>query len=127
MKVLREFLRGAAQVHVLHHAAEGGVHGAWLSAELRRHGYDISPGTLYPLLHRMERSGLLISHEEVAAGRALRIYTATPAGRDELDLLRVAVAELAGEVLAEADRPLLSARPARARTKVGAVSAGRPR
>lgn len=99
---------------MLHHAAESGVHGAWLSAELRRHGYDISPGTLYPLLHRMEQSGLLVSHEELAAGRVRRIYTATAAGREELDQLRVAVAELAGEVLAEEDRPL-SPRPTRTR------------
>ena len=98
-KMLREFLRGAAQVHVLYHAAEGDVHGAWLAVELRRHGYDISPGTLYPMLHRMERSGLLVSRAEVVEGRTRRLYSATEAGTSELALLRAAVAELAGEVL----------------------------
>ena len=97
--MLREFLRGAAQVHVLHHAAEGDVHGAWLAVELRRHGYDISPGTLYPMLHRMERSGLLVSRAEIVEGRTRRLYAATDAGTSELALLRAAVAELAGEVL----------------------------
>lgn len=103
--MLREFLRGAAQVHVLHHAAEGEVHGAWLAAELGRHGYDISPGTLYPLLHRMERAGLLVSRQELAAGRNRRVYMATDAGRDELARVRVAVAELAEEVLIDTKLP----------------------
>ena len=93
-EMLREFLRGAAQVHVLHHAAEGDVHGAWLAVELRRHGYDISPGTLYPMLHRMEQSGLLVSRAEVVEGRTRRLYAATDAGTSELALLRAAVAEM---------------------------------
>lgn len=45
---MREFQRGAVRVHILHHAAEHDVHGAWLTAELARHGYDISPGTAVP-------------------------------------------------------------------------------
>ena len=56
---MAEFLRGAVELHILHHAAEHDVHGAWMSAELAEHGYRISPGTLYPTLHRLERRGLL--------------------------------------------------------------------
>jgi DNA-binding PadR family transcriptional regulator len=99
--MLRQFLRGAAQVHVLHHAAEGAVHGAWLAVELGRHGYRISPGTLYPLLHRMEAGGLLASHEELVEGRLRRVYVATEEGRAELGRLQLAVAELAAEILAD--------------------------
>jgi len=66
--MLQEFLRGAVQVHVLHHAAAGDVHGAWLAVELRRHGCDISTGTLYPMLHRMEETGLLVSRQELVEG-----------------------------------------------------------
>ncbi|MGH3414403.1 MAG: PadR family transcriptional regulator [Marmoricola sp.] len=99
MQVVRNFVRGAVVVHVLHHAAEGSVHGAWMAEELARHGYTISPGTLYPLLHRLERAGLLSSVPEVSGGRARRVYTITDAGRSELADLRSAVAELAGEVL----------------------------
>lgn len=76
-----------------------------MAAELRRHGYDISPGTLYPMLHRMEQAGLLVSREEVAEGRTRRLYAATGAGRSELALLRAAVAELADEVLDGSERP----------------------
>jgi len=98
MDLVREFVRGAVTVHVLHHAAAGPVHGAWMAEELRRHGYDISPGRLYPLLHRLESEGLVTSRPEVVDGRARRVYTATRAGREGLRRLRAAVTELADEV-----------------------------
>jgi DNA-binding PadR family transcriptional regulator len=96
---MREFWRGAVQLHVLHHAAEGEVHGAWLSEELARHGYRISPGTLYPTLHRLEAEGLLTSRHEVIAGRRRRLYRASPAGHRALKDARRALRELADEVL----------------------------
>ena len=96
---VREFLRGAVTLHVLHHAVVAPVNGAWLIDELRRHGYRISPGTLYPLLHRLETDGLLVSSREVVGGRARRAYAITGAGLDALDELRHALAELAAEVL----------------------------
>jgi DNA-binding PadR family transcriptional regulator len=98
MDLVREFRRGAVAVHVLHHAAQEPVHGAWLTEELARHGYSISPGTLYPLLHRMTEAGLLAPAEEVVDGRVLRRYAATRAGKRALDELRGSVRELAGEV-----------------------------
>ena len=70
---MREFLRGAVQIHILHHAAEGEIHGAWMSRELAEHGFEISPGTLYPTLHRLEQEGLLASRKEVIGGRTRRL------------------------------------------------------
>jgi DNA-binding PadR family transcriptional regulator len=96
---VREFLRGAVRLHVLHHAAEDEIHGAWMAAELARHGYDISPGTLYPTLHRMEEEGLLASAHRVAAGRRRRVYRATDEGQRTLEAMRHALRELANEVL----------------------------
>ncbi len=96
---MREFLRGAVGLHVLHHAAEGEIHGAWMSEELGRHGYKISPGTLYPTLHRMEAEGLLVSRREVVEGRTRRVYSATDKGRAMLAEARRALRELADEVL----------------------------
>jgi DNA-binding PadR family transcriptional regulator len=96
---MREFLRGAMRLHVLHHAAEHPVHGAWLAAELARHGYKVSPGTLYPTLHRMEEERLLTSAHEVAEGRRRRVYRATVKGRRTLVSMRRALQELADEVL----------------------------
>lgn len=99
MDVLREFLRGAVPVHVLHHASDGEVHGAWMTAELTRHGYQVSPGTLYPLLHRMEADGLLTSREDTSEGRMRRLYRATASGGEVLTSVRPVIAELADEIL----------------------------
>jgi len=97
--VLEELRRGAVRIHILHHAAEGEIHGAWMAAELSRHGHRISPGTLYPALHRMEEAGLLISRRRTAAGKQRRFYRATPEGRRALAEARRVLAELVGEVL----------------------------
>jgi hypothetical protein len=53
-----EFTRGAVRLHILHHAAKGEIHGSWMSKELAHHGYQIFPGTLYPMLHRMQDEAL---------------------------------------------------------------------
>lgn len=71
-----------------------------MSQELTNHGYDISPGTLYPTLHRMEKDGLLVSRYNTVEGRVLRVYRTTPAGDDALAEGRRAVKELADEILA---------------------------
>jgi DNA-binding PadR family transcriptional regulator len=96
---VREFQRGAIRVHILHHAAEEEIHGAWMTEELARHGYRISPGTLYPTLHRLEGDGLLTSRQVVVDGRTRRLYRVTDAGRAALAEDRAALAELAREVL----------------------------
>lgn len=98
---MREFQRGAVRLHILHHAAEEEIHGAWMTEELARHGHQISPGTLYPTLHRLEADGLLVSHQRVVDGRARRVYRATEAGRRALIEDRRALAELAREVLGD--------------------------
>jgi DNA-binding PadR family transcriptional regulator len=98
---VREFQRAAVRLHILHHAAEHGIHGAWMTAELATHGYRISPGTLYPTLHRLEADGLLVSEQQLVDGRLRRVYEATDAGRRALAEDRQALAELAREVLGE--------------------------
>jgi DNA-binding PadR family transcriptional regulator len=96
---MREFLRGAVRLHILHHAAEQEIHGAWMTEELARHGYAISPGTLYPTLHRLEADGLLVSEQRTVEGRVRRVYRATEAGHAALAEDRAALAELAREIL----------------------------
>ena len=96
---MREFKRAAVRLHILHHAAADEVHGAWLTEELKQHGYQVSPGTLYPTLHRLEADGLLISRREVVDGRTRRVYQATSAGRAALAEDRRVLRELANEVL----------------------------
>ncbi|MGB9304224.1 MAG: PadR family transcriptional regulator [Mycobacterium sp.] len=98
---MREFQRAAVRLHILHHAADDDVHGAWLTEELSRHGYKVSPGTLYPTLHRLEADGLLVSQQRVVDGRTRRVYRATPAGRAALTQDRRTLRELALEVLGD--------------------------
>ncbi|WP_116247574.1 PadR family transcriptional regulator [Nocardiopsis sp. FIRDI 009] len=98
---MRDFIRGAIRLHILHHAAEEEIHGAWMTRELASHGYDISPGTLYPTLHRLESDGLLVSRQDVVQGRTRRLYRATEAGRRVLEQDRAALRELAREVLGD--------------------------
>ena len=97
--VTREILLSLWKVHILHHAAEQPIIGQWVLAELRRHGYDISPGTLYPLLKRMERNGWLRCKVDGGGLRARRFYYLTPAGRAVLDLVREFVDELHEEIV----------------------------
>lgn len=98
-KVLWDFFLGFAAIHVLHHAAQEPIYGTAMMEELRRHGYDVSPGTLYPLLHRLESQGLLQREERNVGGRVRKYYQATDAGRSALESLRPKIAELVGEVL----------------------------
>jgi PadR family transcriptional regulator, regulatory protein PadR len=95
----REILLSFWKVHILHHAGEQPIHGQWLLTELRRHGYEISPGTLYPLLHRMQRNGWLRSRKAPRAGpRARTDYRLTPEGQAVLAQVRERLKELYEEV-----------------------------
>ena len=94
----QELLSGLVRLHVLHHAAEGDLYGNWMIDELARHGYKISPGTLYPMLHALERRGYLASRTERAGRSQRRIYRATPYGIEALRIAKARVRELVREV-----------------------------
>ncbi len=98
-KVLRDFFLGFVRLHVLYHAGHEAVCGADLTAELARHGYQLSPGTLYPLLHRLALAGYLDSEVRVEAGRQRKYYRLTPQGAEVLADARRLIPELVGEVL----------------------------
>jgi DNA-binding PadR family transcriptional regulator len=108
--VEREFLLAFWKVHILHHAAEEPVVGQWVMRELRRHGYEVSPGTLYPLLARMEGRGWLRCKADPDGGlRARKEYTLTREGRSVLAQLRRRVEELYREVVVGEEGPPPSA------------------
>ena len=92
---------GLIRLHVLHHASEGPVFGLWMIRELREHGYRVGPGTLYPLLHRMEAKGYLRSKTAVVQGKQRRTYRITALGRRQLSAARAKVRELAAEMFAD--------------------------
>lgn len=95
----REFFAGFIKIHILYHAAHEEICGTDIAKELARHGYDVSPGTLYPTLHRLEKMGYLRKHERVSGGRRRKYYTATSEGRKALQLARKRIAELVLEVM----------------------------
>ena len=90
---------GLIRLHILHHASKGPVFGLWFIEELARHGYKLSPGTLYPLLHGLERKGYLRSTNERSGKSSRRVYRATALGRKALVIARGKVSELFGELL----------------------------
>lgn len=92
---------GLIRLHVLHHAAAEPVYGGWIIEELRRHGYALSPGTLYPMLHGLVRQGYLKSRQEGSGKRARRFYRITPKGRRVLAGAKEKVRELFGELFEE--------------------------
>ena len=94
----QELYIGLVRLHVLHHAAEGPIFGLGIIEELGRHGYRLGPGTIYPLLHSMERRGWLQVDSEVVAGRKRKLYAATLEGRRVLKLARNRVRELYEEM-----------------------------
>jgi len=95
--VEREFLLAFWKIHILHHAAEpDGVYGHWMLEELHRHGYRISPGTLYPILARMAARGWLRA-TQADRSKGARVYRLTPDGRRVLARLRAALGELYGD------------------------------
>lgn len=92
---------GLIRLHVLHHAVERPVYGQWMIDELSRHGYRISAGTIYPLLHGLERKGYLRGRAERDGERRRRLYRITPAGRRALAAAKGKVQELFGELFEE--------------------------
>ena len=95
----RDLYSGLIRLHVLHHAAEEPIFGLGMIEELGRHGYRISPGSLYPLLHGLEKKGYLRSSEQ-RNGRSLRkVYRATALGRKALGASKIRVRELFRELM----------------------------
>lgn len=115
--VIREFLLAFWKVHILHHAEEQGVYGQWMLEELHRHGYRLSPGTLYPMLARMAKRGWLRASEPRRA-KGPRVYRLTARGHEVLDRIRHSLDELYREVGAHdgaSPRRRVGARPRKRR------------
>ena len=97
--MIKEFLRGSIRIHVLYHASKESVYGVEMLRELRRHGYRLSPGTLYPMLHRMQKDGLIACESKIVGGKVRKYYTATKKGKRALEQARTKIRELVDEVL----------------------------
>ena len=104
-QIQKQFLLGFIKIHILYHASREPVYGMWLMDELARHGYSLSPGTLYPVLHSLEEQGYLDSDREVVNGKMRRYYSITRDGRKALSLARERVRELVDEIIYEKNVP----------------------
>jgi DNA-binding PadR family transcriptional regulator len=94
----QDLYAGLIRLHILHHAAHEAIFGLAIIEELGRHGYKLSAGTIYPILHGLERKGYLRSTKERNGKTFRRIYRATPKGRKALEAAKDKVRELFGEL-----------------------------
>lgn len=96
--VVNNFLLGFIKIHILYHASQERVYGLWIIEELKHHGYTISPGTLYPILHSLERDGLVRSSRQVVNGKIRKYYSITRKGVLTLNEARKKTGELLKEI-----------------------------
>jgi PadR family transcriptional regulator, regulatory protein PadR len=97
----RDLYSGLIRLHILHHAVREPIFGLGIIEELARHGYKLSSGTIYPLLHGLEKKGYLQSYEERSGRQLRKFYRATPAGKAALEDAKEKVRELFGELFEE--------------------------
>lgn len=97
--MVRSFFLGFIKIHILYHASREPVYGLWLIEELKRHGYNIGPGTLYPIFHSLEEDAMLRSYEKVVNGKVRKYYRTTAKGRSTLKETRARVQELLQEIM----------------------------
>lgn len=96
---INEFFSSFIKIHILHHCLIDEIYGVWMIEELKEHGYQISPGTLYPLLKNLEEKGLILSRTEQSGKVKRKFYRITPKGKRELSSAKIKLKELIGEIL----------------------------
>lgn len=98
-RLTRDFFLGFIKVHLLHHAAREPIYGLAMIDELRRHGYVLSPGTLYPVLHSLEADGYLTREDRNVGGKVRKYYRVTASSEAALAEAGTRISELVEEVL----------------------------
>ena len=97
--LVRDFLLGFIKLHILYHASKGPIYGKEFQEEIKRHGYDISYGTLYPIFHRLKNEGYLEDEKVKIDGKIRVYYKITKTGMDTLNLSKEKVKELFNEII----------------------------
>jgi PadR family transcriptional regulator, regulatory protein PadR len=97
-QTLRDFFLGFIKIHILYHSSKEPIYGQEFSDELKRHGYEISFGTLYPIFHKLEEKGLLVSKIKTVRGKNRKYYTITSKGNKVLNEARIKAKELVDEL-----------------------------
>ncbi|NYB51245.1 MAG: helix-turn-helix transcriptional regulator [Methanobacteriaceae archaeon] len=99
MALNRKFFLGFIRIHILYHASKEEIYGVQMIKELKNHGYKVSPGTMYPILHSLESEGFLKCRKENVNGKIRKYYQITSKGRKILQESRVKINELINEVM----------------------------
>lgn len=97
-QIMRKLFLGFIHIHILHHAKKEPFYGSWMIEELKEHGYDISAGTLYPILHNLEKNGVLKVEEKNVEGKIRKYYSITQLGEKVLKEARAKAYELFKEI-----------------------------
>lgn len=97
--MIRDFFLGFIRIHILYHASKEPIYGLWLIEELDRHGYKLSPGTLYPILRSLEKKTFLESYQQTVEGKIRKYYKITLKGKEALAEARQKIKELVKEVI----------------------------
>jgi DNA-binding PadR family transcriptional regulator len=99
MKMLKDFFLGFIRIHILYHAGKEPIYGTGIMEELGRHGYKIGPGTLYPILHKLEKDGYLKRTDKLVKGKIRKYYSITPKGEEALKDIKGKILELVKEII----------------------------
>jgi len=99
MELPRDLFLGFIKLHILHHAGREPVYGLWLIDELAEHGYRLSPGTLYPILHALKENRLLAVETRVVEEKSRKYYRLTTAGHKALEAGKQKALELINELV----------------------------
>ena len=99
--MIRDFFIGFIKIHILYHASKEEIYGTELINEIKRHGYNISPGTLYPTLHLLEKKEYLSVVSKNVEGKIRKYYKITLKGRKALEEAKAKIKELVNEVIKE--------------------------
>ena len=88
MKISKELLKGSTAIMILKVISEGDTYGYELVQQLYRKSegtFKLNEGTLYPILHTMEKEGYIESfRRESDSGRERKYYRITAAGKLQL-------------------------------------------
>lgn len=101
MTLNRKFFLGFIRIHILHHASQEEIYGVQMIQELKNHGYNVSPGTMYPILHALENEGFLKSRKENVKGKIRKYYKITSKGQKILQESRQKINELINEIMVQ--------------------------
>lgn len=97
--ILRKLFLAFMRIHILHHAKKKEFFGLWMIDELKSHGYEVSSGTIYPILHSMEADGILKSQEKTIDGKVRKYYALTNKGEEVLTEVKAKAKELSQEII----------------------------